>query len=111
MGTFDLWDTELTPEEEKNLLEKAANEIIKRKMETPAILALESHKPLANVIAQTSIVFSGFLIPFLGFQNVNDYSRLLHKRENVEKLIGLLEQKAQERKSSASNESEGARQS
>ena len=110
MGTFDLWSTELTPEEEKNLLEKAANEIIKRKMQTPAILALESHKPLANVIAQTTIVFSGFLIPFLGFQNVNDYSRLLQKRENVERLICLLEQKAQESKSLPSNEVEGARQ-
>jgi len=89
----DLWEVELTPEEETQLLHKAAKEIRRRKMEAPAILALESHKPLANVLAQSMIVFSGFLIPFLGFQNVNDYSRLLQKRDNVERLIELLEQK------------------
>lgn len=89
----DLWDSELTEKEEEALLYKAAKEIRRRKLETPAILALESHKPLANVLAQSAIVFSGFLIPFLGFQNVNDYSRLLRKRENIERLIRLLEEK------------------
>lgn len=79
-------------------------------MQAPAILALEAHKPLANVIAQSVVVFSGFLVPFLGFQNVNDYSRLLHKRENVERLICLLEEKEQDETSSTLNEESAARQ-
>jgi hypothetical protein len=92
MGTFDMWDTELTEQEEEELLRKAATEIRRRKLVTPAILALESHKPLANTLAHGALVFSGFLVPFFGFQNVNDYSRLLKKRENFERLIVLLEE-------------------
>ena len=111
MATSDLWSTELTPEEEERLLEKAASEILRRKMQTPAILALEAHKPLSNVIAQSMIVFSGFLIPFLGFQNVNDYSRLLQKRENVEKLICLLERGEQGKPDDSSNDELEVRQS
>ena len=101
---LDLWSSELTLEEEEALVRKAAGEIKKRKLEAPAILALEAHKPLSNVIAQSMIVFSGFLVPFLGFQNVNDYSRLFQKRENIEKLIRLLEKDEQEGVSSAAKE-------
>lgn len=111
MATSDLWSSDLTPEEEETLLQKAASEILRRKMQTPAILALEAHKPLANVIAQSMIIFSGFLIPFLGFQNVNDYSRLLHKRENVERLICLLEQGKQGKDDDGSNDELEVRQS
>jgi hypothetical protein len=107
----DLWSTELTPEEEEDLLQKAAGEIRKRKMETAAILALEAHKPLANVIAHGTIAFSGFLVPILGFQNVNDYSRLLRKKENVERLIRLLEQNQKGFDGSAANIDSEARQS
>lgn len=106
----DMWNSELTEEEEDRLLLKAAQEIKKRKMQAPAILALEAHKPLANTIAQSMIVFSGFLVPFLGFQNVNDYSRLLHKRENVERLICLLEEKGEDPESSTLNGEGAARQ-
>lgn len=80
-------------------------------MTTPAILGLEAHKPLANVMAHGIVAFSGFLVPFLGFENVNDYSRLLRKRENVERLIELLEADEQEQKSSASNEEAEVRRS
>ena len=106
---YELWNSDLTPEEEESLLQKLSKEIKKRKMEAPAIVALETHKPLSNVIAQSFIVFSGFLVPFLGFQNVNDYSRLLQKRENVERLIVLLEEK-EEPESSTVNEENGVRQ-
>ena len=110
MAMSDLWSTELSPEEEEALLQKAASEIRKRKMVTPAILALEAHKPLANVMAHGVVAFSGFLVPFLGFQNVNDYSRLLRKRENVERLICLLEQEKQGNDDLSSNDELEVRQ-
>ena len=111
MTMFDLWSSDLTPEEEEKLLQKAAGEIRKRKMVSPAILALEMHKPLANVLAHGAVVFSGFLVPFLGFENVNDYSRLLRTRENVERLIALLEQEEQGSSSSTANAESEVRQS
>ena len=88
----DFWDEELTPEETEAIIQKAANEIIRRKMQTPAILALDMHKPLANVTSAAGVVFAPFLVPFLGFNTVNDYTRLLAKQENVERLIELIDQ-------------------
>ncbi len=107
----ELWSTELTEEEATRLLEKAAAEILKRKMETAAILALEMHRPMANVAAHGMVAFSGFLVPFLGFENVNDYSRLLRNPQNVERLIGMLENPKKGLSTEASKESGAVRRS
>lgn len=88
---FDFWKDELTPDEEEKLIDKAAREIERRKLEAPAILALEMHKPLAFVGSQASIAFAPFIAPFFGFDFVNNYSRLFAKRENVERLLKRLE--------------------
>lgn len=88
---FDLWQTELTETETEALLDKAAMEIKKRKLETPATLMFEMHKPIGYISANAALTFSPFLVPFLGFDNVNNYSRLLSKPENIEKLLLRLE--------------------
>jgi len=88
----DFWTEELTPEETEKLIRKVADEIIRRKMQTPAILALDMHKPLANVTSSAGVVFAPFLVPFLGFHAVNDYTRLLAKQENVERLIAMIDE-------------------
>jgi hypothetical protein len=95
---FDLWKEDLTPEETDELLNKAAEVIRKRKLELPAMLFFESHKPLAFVGANTAVTFAPFLVPFLGFDNVNNYSRLFSKRENIEELLNRLDQKEGEGK-------------
>lgn len=88
---FDLWEQKLTDEERENLLDKAAHEIMKRKLEMPAVLVLEMHKPLAYIGSHAALAFSPFLIPFVGFDNLNNYSRLFSERENVERLMQKLE--------------------
>ena len=87
-----MWSTELTDEETEALVQKAATEIVRRKMQTPAILFLEMNKPLANVGANSALVLAPFAVPFFGFDFVNDYSRLFSKRENVELLLQRIEQ-------------------
>ena len=87
----EFWDTELTEEETQTLLDKAAAEVLKRKLNVPAILMLEMHKPLAFISANAAVAMAPFLVPFFGFDSVNDYSRLLQKRENIEALIKRLE--------------------
>jgi hypothetical protein len=88
---FDLWKTELTEEETEKLIEDAAHEIERRKLEVPAVLMLESHKPLAFVGSQTAIMFAPFIAPILGFDFLNNYSRLFSKRENIERLLQRIE--------------------
>ena len=90
----DFWDEELTQEETDRLLDKAAHEIRKRRMETPAILALEMHKPLTGIASHAVVAFSPFMIPFFGYDGVHDMSRLLKDRRNVERLIQRLESPA-----------------
>lgn len=89
---FDFWDSELTEEETVSLLQKAVDDIRRRGLVAPAILGLELHKPLAFVGASASVVAAPFLVPFVGFDFVNNYSRLFAKRENVERLIKMLEE-------------------
>ena len=85
------WDEDLSDEETERLLDRAAAEIRRRRLETPAIMALELHRPLANVGANALVVFAPFAVPFFGFDGVRDASRLLRKNGNVEKLIQRLE--------------------
>lgn len=87
----DFWQTELTEQEIETLLDKAVEGIHKRRLEVPAVLALEMHKPLAGVGAQAAVAFAPFLVPVLGFDFVNNYSRLLSRRENIERLLQKLE--------------------
>lgn len=60
-------------------------------------MMLEMHKPLANLAGNAAVAFSPFLIPFLGFQNVDDYSRFFAKRENWDRLIEAIERGIPER--------------
>lgn len=90
----NLWSDELTEEETAKLIEQAAEAIEKRGLTTPAVLLFEMHKPLAFVGSQTAITFSPFIVPFLGFDNVNDYTRLFSTRENIERLLVRLDRGA-----------------
>ena len=94
---LNLWEDDLTIEQEEALLDKIENEIRKRKLEVPAIMFFEMHKPLANIAGNLAIATSPFIIPIIGYQNLNDYSRLLSKRDNVDKLLMRLEQKPESR--------------
>ncbi|MBS1719104.1 MAG: hypothetical protein JST35_01515 [Armatimonadetes bacterium] len=88
---FDFWTSEPTEEEVEEAIQQAFEDISKRKLELPALLALESHKPFANVMAQMSLGLAPFLVPLFGFDRVNNYSRVFSKRENLERLIARLD--------------------
>lgn len=90
---FDFWKSDLTEEETEQLIEKCVSEIRARKMEAPAILFLESHQKLGFLAASGAVVTAPFLVPFFGFDAVNDYSRLFAKQENILKLLDRLESK------------------
>ena len=87
-----LWDEDLSEEQTAKLIDRAAREICRRKLQTPAILMLEMNKPILPVAAHASIAFAPFAVPFVGFDMFNDYSRLVAKRENVERLLVRIEE-------------------
>jgi len=89
-GPFDA--ASLTPEQRDRIIDDFAWKVVRRKLETPAILFLEMHKPLTT-IASTMVTFSQpTLGAFLGFRRMAEWAALLNERENVDQLIRRIEE-------------------
>ena len=90
--------------EKKALMEKLADKIIEKKLATPAIFLLETMKPLSFVGNQILV----FLQPLINlFAEIKDYPKiteLLEERENMEKMILLVEAKEAEKKPRAKSQ-------
>jgi hypothetical protein len=88
---FD-WDAELSDEERDALIEKLAQKVHGRGLYTPAILFLEMHKPVTYLASQSLILGSGLLAPLFGPKQLQQFSKLLEKRQNVERLVNRIEE-------------------
>lgn len=84
-------DTPLAEEQLDSLIDSIAAKIADRRLETPAVLLLEMHKPLGFVASQAVLVGMPFFAPFLGAQQIADFSKVLRDRENIERLITRIE--------------------
>lgn len=83
----------MTPEQEAEaLLEKAAQTIVGRGLQIPAILFLEMHKPLANLIGHAVWVTMPVGALFLGAGVTNALGALLSDPNRIEKLIQRIEE-------------------
>jgi hypothetical protein len=85
------WLEPLKGEEEEAAIREIGGWILQKKMEAPAILALEMHKPIAGISGQALIAFAPFIGPFAGPDRIQMWSRLLQSRESVENLIRHIE--------------------
>ncbi len=89
--------TELSPERAGYLIDKLANWVISHKLETPAILFLESVKPLSFIGSQLWLMYG---VPMLGIvmdeHETSEYGLLFEDRENLEALIRKIEERARE---------------
>lgn len=100
-------DEPLTPEEVSNMVDSIARQIVNRKLEVPAVLFLEMHKPLSFIASQATIVAMPFLGPIIGAKRMADLSRLLAEREHIEILINRIEELAAERDAEISTKHQG----
>jgi len=91
------FEVTLTDEERDQWIEKMAEEVVRRRMETPAVLMLEMHRPMAFLSSQALIVATPFLGAFVGTDNVLKLSRLLEHPRNVERLVERIEELSVER--------------
>lgn len=78
-------------EERNRLIDNLARRIVRRRLETPAIMFLEMHKPVAFLASQCMLMASPLVAPLLGRWEIEKYSRLLNSPENVELLIHRIE--------------------
>lgn len=81
----------VTEQEVDDLLCRAAAAVLQRRMTVPAVFFLEMYKPLTTCI-QAAVVFSlPLLVPLFGSRLALRVVKVLDSRDNVEKLIRLLE--------------------
>lgn len=81
-----------TAEEVDALIEQVARWVDRRRLETPAILFLEAHKPFAFMGSQFLLVGTPLAAPLFGLQRMEQLYALLEKSENVDRLIRRIEE-------------------
>ncbi|MEA3296700.1 MAG: hypothetical protein U9R56_02415 [candidate division Zixibacteria bacterium] len=90
---MDLPDPEQSPlpAEEDAVLDKVARKVVERRMGVPAILFLESVKPLNYIGAQTMVFFEPVVQAVFNFKDYNTLRHAFEKRETVEILLLKIE--------------------
>ena len=83
---------DISESEQRALLEKVATWIVRRGLTTPAILFLETGKPLNFLGSQLLIGFSPFIQAIFKGDEYQKFALILEKDANVELLIELIEQ-------------------
>jgi hypothetical protein len=83
--------TPLSSEEVDSTLDAIARRIVERRLEAPAILFLESHKPLSFLAGQGVAAAIPFLGPLIGPERVAKLSLILQTPENVDLLVRKIE--------------------
>lgn len=73
------------------LLGKLAKEVVDRSLTAPAVMFLESTKPLSFLGSQVMVFFAPFVKAFWTGASYDQLAELLEDRENVERLLQEIE--------------------
>ncbi len=78
--------------EKRETLDRLAEKIIERRLAAPAILFLESSKPLSFLGNQTMVFFQPIVQTIFNFKTYDDIMDLLEDRDNIEYLLKKIEE-------------------
>jgi len=81
---------ELT-EEEFEVLDKVAKKVVQWRMAVPAIMTLETAKPLSFIGSQVMVFFEPIIKSLFAMKYYDIFQQLMEDRENVERLLQLIE--------------------
>ena len=84
----------LSDEERDKIVTRCAEKVVKAGMATPAILFVESHKPLSFLAGQAVIVATPLFGALFGPDNMMKLSQILSDRSNAERFIQKIEELA-----------------
>ncbi|MEW5876088.1 MAG: hypothetical protein AB1752_13025, partial [Candidatus Zixiibacteriota bacterium] len=71
---------------------KMAGKVVEWKMTVPAILFLESVKPLNYIGAQAMVFFEPFVQTIFNLKDYDTFREMMEQRENVERLLLKIEE-------------------
>ena len=83
----------MTPDD-RALLERVATRVVELHMEVPAILALETGRPLSVLAGQTMHFFEPLATTLLPIVDYRRLARLVEQRNAIEELIHAIESRA-----------------
>ena len=84
-------DGELTPEQ-REVLDKVAKKVVYWRMAVPAIMALETAKPLSFIGSQVMVFFEPIVQTMFSIKHYDTFRELMEGRDNVERLLLLIEE-------------------
>ncbi len=79
------------------LIKEVATKIVRRRMTVPAILFIESLKPINRLAGQAILIVSPFLAIFVSYEKIEQFCDMLQDRENVEKLLNEIKDQEDEK--------------
>jgi len=79
-----------------DLLDRLARRVVDLHLELPAILTLETGKPLSLLAAQTMVFFEPMVQSLFHWSDYRRFAQLIERREAVEALIQRIEHRADE---------------
>jgi len=97
MFEMEVFEKGLSDERRTELIDEIAKKIVSMGMTVPAILFLESMKPLSFVGSQVMVFFQPMFRAFFSFKQYDEIAVMLEERENVERLILAIERMDRER--------------
>src|SRR5437762_984704 len=89
--------TEPWAPEDQALLEKLARRVVELRLETPALLTLETARPLSVLAGQAMLFFEPFAQALLRLPDYRRLAALVERREALEALATLIERATDER--------------
>jgi len=84
--------TPLTPRQDE-ILDRIAAKVVEWKMSVPAVLFLESMKPLNYIGSQVLVFFSPIANSLFTVKDYDEFVALMEERGNVERLLNRIEDK------------------
>jgi hypothetical protein len=84
------------PLTEEQILERISDWIVKKRMSTPALFLLESFRPMNFIGSQFVVFCQPFLSMLFDPAGIETFTATMERRENVERLLILIERKDRE---------------
>ena len=86
-------DTTLAPED-LALLERLATRIVELRLEVPAVLTLETARPLSLMAGQALVFFEPIVQSLFRLADYQRFARIVQHREHLETFARLIERRA-----------------
>jgi hypothetical protein len=80
--------------EDSALLDRLAERVIELRLEVPAILTIESGKPLSLIAGQAMLFFEPLVQSIFKLSDYGRYASLIERREALDELVRRIESRA-----------------